>query len=88
MARPKITIDFDSLELTNTEPCRDERCPVIGLHPNHKVIGRKGRSATSCPNCFKPTSKINRKTTLCKSCGWSRTKEDLNKKKTNAAKKN
>lgn len=77
MGRPakQPAIEFDELEQSAIEPCRDERCPMIGLHPLHPVVGRRGRTTNSCPNCFKPTKRINRRTITCVTCGWSRTRK-------------
>ncbi len=83
VARKQAQIDIDDLDHDQLiEPCRDEDCPVIGLHAIHTVISRRGRIATSCPNCFKPIKKVTRSTVACTSCHWSRTKKVKTKPKT------
>ena len=53
------------------EACRDERCSVLGVHAAHQVVGRRGRTSSTCPACFKPIVKID-KVFSCTACSWSR----------------
>lgn len=62
--------DIDRLP-PGVEPCRDERCWVLGVHAEHKVVGRRGRVSSTCPLCFRPVVKVE-KEFRCTSCSWMR----------------
>jgi hypothetical protein len=54
-------------------PCRDERCNLDYVHPEHTVAPRPvGRTPRTCPNCF--TKVIAQ---ACPACSWRRPKKAL-----------
>jgi hypothetical protein len=53
-------------------PCRDDRCPVVGLHVQHQLWGA-GRPPKACPNCGRPVHAEGVLRICSATCGWSRT---------------
>lgn len=68
MVRYAQIIPFD--DVTGVELCRDDRCPVLGLHVAHKIWG-PGRPPKSCPACGGVVQAKNN-LRFCR-CGWFRT---------------
>lgn len=62
-------------ELNEYEPCRDEKCDILGLHPAHDDGGQTDRKfLTKCPHCksdlIRIRSKGPLKRAMCCKCPW------------------
>jgi hypothetical protein len=52
------------------EPCRDERCGIMGLHAAHRVGMKRGRQIRRCPVCNSEVVRVPRKRVSCSKCPW------------------
>ncbi len=78
MADPKVEPPFEEAGVAY-EICRDERCPIIGMHDAHDLGPIRGRAPKLCPDCGAPTvKKFDPKAPSrlidchCSACDWRR----------------
>lgn len=58
-----------TIDSGNVEICRDDRCPILGIHPPHPIFSGRGRIPKKCPKCRRPIPAA--RGAWCR-CGWDR----------------